>query len=125
MNVVDKVMVWLGFERYDEPATPGNEGKVLYKKRGVDVIPEGRYQPTLLQGQAAARTHIGLTLFDKAVLWIFEKIVSPLMKPLPMSSAVMVAAEDIADSSISNTSIDSLSQKKIFAEEDFFLKRNS
>lgn len=119
MNVVDKVMVWLGFERCDEPATPGHEGKVLYKKRGVDVIPHRDYQATASQGEAAARAHIELTLFDKAVLWIFERIVSPLMKPLPLASTVTVAPADIADPSAANTNIGALSDKKIVAEEEF------
>jgi len=119
MHVVDKVMVWLGFERCDEPATSDHEGKVLYKKRGVNVIPHRDYQSASLQSEAAARAHIELTLFDKAVLWIFEKIVSPLMKPLPMSPAVTVAAADITDPATSNTNIDALSEKKRVAEEEF------
>ena len=125
MNVVDKVMVWLGFERCDEPATSGHEGKVLYKKRGVDVIPHRDYQSASLQGEAAARAHIELTMFDKAVLWIFEKIISPLMKPLPMSPVVTVAAADIADPAISNTSVDALSEKKRVAEEEFSAQKKA
>lgn len=119
MNVVDKVMVWLGFERCDQPATPDHEGKVLYKKRGVDVFPHRDYQSASLQGEAAARAHIELTLFDKAVLWIFEKIVSPLMKPLTLDSTVTVVAADLADPSNSNATIGSFSEKKRVAEEEF------
>jgi len=36
MGVVDKVMVWLGFERYEQPATPTSQAKVLYKKDSSD-----------------------------------------------------------------------------------------
>lgn len=81
MDVIDKVMVFLGFERDYGAASDGNGGKVLYKKRGVDIIPGTSYQHSTSQGQAAARAHVKLTMFDRAVLWIFEKIVSPFLQP--------------------------------------------
>ena len=81
MDVVDKVMAFLGFERDYGAASDGNAGKVLYKKRGVDIIPGANYQQSTSQGQAAARAHVQLTMFDQAVLRIFEKIVSPFLQP--------------------------------------------
>ncbi len=81
MDVIDKVMAFLGFERDYCAASEGNAGKVLYKKRDVDIIPGTNYQHSTSQGQAAARAHVQLTMFDRAVLWIFEKIVSPFLQP--------------------------------------------
>jgi len=81
MDVVDKVMTFLGFERDYGAASEGNAGKVLYKKCGVDIISGTNYQQSTSQGQAAARAHVQLTMFDRAVLWIFEKIVSPFLQP--------------------------------------------
>lgn len=80
MSVVDKVMVFLGFERDYRPDAEGNAGKILYKKRGAALVSDQNYQHIASQGQAAARVHFQLTLFDRAVLWIFENVVSRFME---------------------------------------------
>jgi hypothetical protein len=90
MNVVDTVMVWLGFERCDQPATATSDGKVLYRKRGADVTSAQNFLATSSVGESAARAHVELTLFDKAVLWIFEKIVSPFINPSPVTNVATV-----------------------------------
>ena len=123
MGVVDKVMVWLGFERYEQPATPTSQAKVLYKKRDVDISTARNLLAASSDGENAARAHVELTPFDKAILWIFEKIISPFMNPLPAESTELVTGRQFIDS----TSINNISEEEIrakLAQGEFDKSRN-
>jgi hypothetical protein len=119
MSVVDKVMGFFDFERCDEPATPTTEGKVLYKKRGVELLATQNLLNTSSDSADAARAHVELTLFDKAILWIFEKIVSPFMTPLPRVSNF----QEVSDVLVPESDDDPLPEKKSDAEEEFLNQR--
>jgi hypothetical protein len=108
MDVVQKFMDWLGYDRVNRRDTDDGPVNFIYVKRGVNQIRDEARQNSSVREDAvaAARSHVGLTLVEQAILWIFESIRSLWSKP----------AESTTENSIINTNL--LSEKEIETEAE-------
>ncbi len=97
MDVVQKFMDWLGYDRVNRRDTDDSPENFIYVKRGVNQIRDEARQNSSVREDAvaAARSHVGLTLVEQAILWIFESIRSLWSKP----------AESTTENSIINTNL--------------------
>jgi hypothetical protein len=110
MDVVQKFMDWLGYDRVNQRDMDDGPVKVIYVKRGVNQISDEARQNSSVRedAAAAARSHVGLTLVEQAILWIFESIRSLWSKP----------AESMTENSIINTNLPSATEIETEAEKE-------
>lgn len=110
MDVVQKFISWLGYDQVNQSGTDGGPVKIIYVKRGVNQISDEVRQNSSVRGDAAgaARSHVGLTLVEQAILWIFESIRSLWSKP----------AGSTTENSIINTNIPSEAEIETEAEKE-------
>jgi len=99
MDVVQKFMDWLGYDRVNRRDMDDGPVKVIYVKRGVNQISDEACQNSSVRedAAAAARSHVGLTFVGQAILWIFESIRSLWSK----------SAESTTENSIINANLPS------------------
>ncbi len=110
MDVVQKFMDWLGYDRVNQRDMDDGPVKVIYVKRGVNQISDEARQNSSVRedAAAAARSHVGWTLVEQAVLWIFESIRSLWSKP----------AESTTENSIINSTLPREKEVETEAEKE-------